>query len=376
MPDRLPDGGASPNRDEATGQMRIVLAGRVVGLGGIQTHLRSLARVLAEAGHELLLLSFGALPDEGGDSFPLDSTVRIKYFPGGSATKTLLAVRSALRDFQPQVYFACGTGWNLFAGGIVSRVPCLIFHEVMSGQSYGWRDSRNLVRRFFHRVVAQANPVARNFTRSFGWSKPVEVIPAFSQPLENGPAAGKRMVPYGTARAAVFGRLVPHKRVAWLVEQWPQWKNPVSELHIFGSGPEEEMIRQLIATNNLQGKVFCHGDYPQGQAYAELLAGFDLTLLPTVGAEGAPLVLLESMACGVPFVSTDAGGIRDYDNPDCLLAPSNDPEAFLKAVETMAQRLDAGDVDQVRLQSFFDSHFSHAALAPPWLTYFNSVHGR
>jgi glycosyltransferase involved in cell wall biosynthesis len=243
----------------------------------------------------------------------------------------------------------------------------------MSGESYGWRDPRNLVRRFFHRVVAQANPVARNFTRSFGWTKPIEVIPAFSQPLENRPAAAQRMVPYGTARAAIFGRLVPHKRIAWLVEQWPQWKNAISELHIFGSGPEEELIRQLIAANDLQQRVVCHGDYPHGNAYAELLAGFDFTLLPTVGAEGAPLVLLESMACGVPFVATDAGGIHDYDNPDCLLAPSNDPDAFLKAIETMARRLDAGGVDQARLQIFFEAHFSHAALAPRWLTFFNSI---
>jgi glycosyltransferase involved in cell wall biosynthesis len=338
--------------------------------------LRSLSRVLAEAGHELLLLSFGAVPNGGGNSVPLGSTVRIKYFSGENATQTLFAVRSALQDFQPDVYFACGTGWNLFAGAIVSRVPYLIFNEVMSGESSGWRDSRNLVRRFFHRVVAQANPVARNFTQSFGWTEPIEVIPAFSQPLENCRDAAKRRVPYSTARAAVFGRLVAHKRIAWLVEQWPRLKNSLRELHIFGSGPEEEIIRRLIAANNLHERVFCHGDYPQGQAYAELLASFDFTLLPTVGAEGAPLVLLESMACGVPFVSTDTGGIGDYENPDCRLAPSDDPEAFLKAVEMMAQRLEVNEVDQVRLQTFFDSHFSHAALAPRWLAYFNSLHGR
>jgi glycosyltransferase involved in cell wall biosynthesis len=353
--------------------MRIVLAGRFVGLGGIQTHLRSLSHVLADAGHELLLLSFGGAADERDDSSPIDSRVRIKYLSNRTAAGTLLMVRSALREFRPQIYFACGTGWNLFAGAIVSRISNRIFNEVMSGEYYGWRDSRTLVRRFFHRVVAQATPVARNFAQSFGWNRPIEVIPAFSQPLEKYPAPAKGAVPYGTARAVVFGRLVPHKRVAWLAEQWPRLKASLSELHIFGSGPEEEVIRHLIAKNHLEEMVFCHGDYPQGQTYAELLASFDLMLLPTLGAEGAPLVLLESMACGIPFVATDAGGIRDYDNPDCLITPVGDPDAFLNAIDTMAHRLAAGTEDHARLREFYVARFSHAALGPRWLAFFNSI---
>jgi glycosyltransferase involved in cell wall biosynthesis len=373
LPNCLPDEWLPLDSDESATEMRIVLAGRFAGLGGIQTHLRSLSHVLADAGHELLLLSFGGAADERDDSSPIDSTVRIKYLSNRTAAGTLLMVRSAMREFRPQIYFACGTGWNLFAGAVVSRVPNRIFNEVMSGEYYGRHDSRSVVRRFFHRVVAQANPVARNFARSFGWTKPIEVIPAFSQPLENYPTIARDLVPYGTARAAVFGRLVPHKRVAWLVENWSRLKAPLRELHTFGSGPEEEVIRDLIAKNNLQDMVFCHGDYPHGQAYAELLASFDLTLLPTIGAEGAPLVLLESMACGVPFLATDAGGIRDYDNPDCLITPVGDPDAFLNAIETMAHRLAAGTVDHARLRAFYEAHFSHAALGPRWLAFFNSI---
>jgi glycosyltransferase involved in cell wall biosynthesis len=357
--------------------MRVVLAGTFAGHGGIQTHLRALAGVLTANGHELLLLSFGrsAALEDSSDNKNLRAQPGVQLESVGNATAPAVfrTVTRALNSFNPDLYFACGTGWNLFAGAIASRVPQRIFHEVMSGESYGWRDSRNLVRRFFHAVVAQANPVARNFARSFGWTKPIEVIPAFSQPLENHSIVGKSKVPYGTARAAVFGRLVPHKRIAWLVSQWPHLNKSLGELHIHGSGPEEPLIRDLIAKNDWQNKVYLHGEYPKGQAYAELVASYDLTLLPTTGAEGAPLVLLESMACDVPFVATDAGGIADYANPDCLITPVGDPNAFLVAVDRMARRLGAGEVDHVRLQKFYDTHFSHAALTTKWLAFFNSI---
>jgi glycosyltransferase involved in cell wall biosynthesis len=229
------------------------------------------------------------------------------------------------------------------------------------------------VKRFFHRVVAQAQPVADNFARSFDWKHPIEVIPAFAQALEGRAPVSRHAVPLGAARAAIFGRLVPHKRVAWLVTQWPRLKAGLRELHIHGTGPEEPIIRDLIAKHRLDGAVFLHGAYPSGGAYAELLSRYDVTLLPAVGAEGAPLVLLESMACGVPFVATDAGGIRDYDNPDCVMTSVGDPETFLNGVETLAKQLAHGEIDQHRLQTFYDSHFSHEALAPRWKAFFNSL---
>ena len=356
--------------------MRIVLAGTFAGLGGIQTHLASLARVLIDHDHELLLLSFGQNPCADapclGDLLRTKERVRLEFVTGRTSLSTLLGVRRMLRSFKPDIYFACGTGWNLFAGAIVSRVPQLIFNEVMSGESCGWRDSRNLVRRFFHRVVAQAQPVAENFARSFGWKKPIDVIPAFSQPIENAPSPQRRSIPHGKVRAATFGRLVPHKRVSWLVSQWPRLRQFLSELHVHGTGPEEPLIREMIAKHQWQNAVFCHGAYPQGDAYSELMASYDLTLLSTIGAEGAPLVLLESMACGVPFVATDAGGIRDYDNLDCMIIPAHDSEAFLEGVEKMVARLAQGEIDQPRLQEFYRSHFSHAALASRWTEFFKS----
>lgn len=365
--------------------MRLVLAGTFTGYGGVQTHLCSLARVLADAGHDLLLLSFGRPPDakhHDRNDFPeFNSHVRLEYLCesalGGTAIDTFLAVQRALWNFQPDVYFACGTGWNLFAPAVFKFRPCrFVFHEIMSGEPAGWRDSRWLVRRCFDFVVAQASPVALNFKRMFGWRRPIPVIPAFAAPLEKIsqiPQAQQRRVPFGTARAAIFGRLVPHKRAAWLVSQWPRLNRSLRELHIFGTGSEEALIQRLILENGWGDSVFCHGSYGEAQAYTDLLTSFDLTLMPTIGAEGAPLVLLESMACGVPFVATDAGGISDYANSECVIVSKSDSDAFLRGIESLCECLDRQAVDRLRLQNFYRAHFGHEVLSAKWLAFFRSL---
>ncbi len=362
------------------------MAGTSVGRGGVQTHLKGLTAALLSEGHEVKFLSLGTeWSAQIRDSlFDVEQAGRFTifraYFNEGkdraSAFGAALAIVRELWAFRPNVYLACGTGWNLFLPAWLSH-SCgrLVFHEVMSGEAGGWNDSRWAVRWLFDQVVAQAEPVAQNFRRTFGWNRAIGVLPAFSEPFEDVKLSAHcfQQIPYGQARAAIFGRLVPHKRVAWLVSQWPRLRRSLKELHIFGTGPDADPISRAIRDNNWQEAVFYHGEYPAGEAYASLLGSFDLTLLPTVGAEGAPLVLLESMACGVPFVSTDAGGIADYANPDCLIVDKADPEAFLRGVESLCERLASGDVDSSRLKDFYSDKFSFEALKTKWLDFLASL---
>jgi glycosyltransferase involved in cell wall biosynthesis len=226
---------------------------------------------------------------------------------------------------------------------------------------------------WFDEVVGQSPTVAKTFAKCFGWKKPIPAIPAIPEPLEVTASLPKqipRTVEFGKARAAVFSRLVPHKQAFWLVQQWDLLKDVLGELHIHGSGSEEPLIRDYISSRGLGDRVKCFGRYPEGQAYVDLLSSYDLTLLPTIGAEGAPLVLLESMACGVPFVAYGVGGILDYsvDNPNCLIVPPV-PEAFISGVKQMVHRLAQGQVNRAQLQQFYRERYSYTILKKAWLSY-------
>jgi len=349
--------------------------------------MKWLGLALEEAGHEVLVLSLGTPPQlidlKQHENFSGPGKIAVKFVDASDTNRRSSIGASRyliheLRMFRPDCYIACGTGWNLFAPAILSRAcGVLVFHEVMSGIAGNWKDSRWLTRWFFDCIIAQAYPVAENFKHTFTWSRKIAVLPAFPEPLEKTarlPPATQHIVPLQQARAAMFGRLEPHKQALWLVKQWPKLSKSLAELHIYGTGTEEQPIRELIIGKGWQRRVFCHGAYPNGQGYVDLLASFDLTLLPTIGAEGAPLVLLESLACGIPFITFDVGGIPDYANPDCEIVSVTSPGSFVKAVERAVKHLAEGTVDHARLQRFYLDVFSYECLKQKWLNFLSQYH--
>ncbi len=363
--------------------MRIALFTTIAGMGGMQMNGRGLARILLRAGHEVLVLSSvlnaasaGEVKDGENDGLT-GIGAKIVYLPAQPGVlqrgREFGRLVKEVRAFGPDVLIGTGTSWHLGLLGLaLPRKVRKIFYEVMSGESNGVKDPRWLVRWFFDEMVGQSPRVMQNFAQSFGWRKKMAAIPAFPEPLERTaqlPEAKPHAVPFGTARTALFSRLVEGKQALWLVRQWPLLKDLVSVLHIHGRGPEQPMIEAFIVEHGLQDSVRCGGAYPSGQPYADLLSSYDLTLLPTVFPEGAPLVLLESMACGVPFVANGVGGIPDYatDNPDCFVVSQQ--TEFLDGVRRMVESLADGKIDQGRLQGYYLTQYSQAAIERQWLDY-------
>jgi len=367
--------------------LKVLVAGILAGEGGIQSHIRWLAKALGEAGIETMALSLGSAHSPPVNERFLRSfwneNVQLKcceIYSSTQANKGIAGLRrlqeitKAIDDFNPDIYLAIGTGWNLFIPPLLSRTrPIRIFHEVMSGVPDSWRDSRRCVKLWFDAVVAQAETISSTFSKEFRWHSAVPALPAMPEPLEvtaTLPKVRQETVPEGTAKVALFSRLAPHKQAFWLVQQWDILKTTIDELHIHGSGSEEALIRDHIAQKEIGDRVKCFGRYPEGQSYVDLLSSYDLTLLPTIGAEGAPLVLLESMACGVPFLAYGVGGIPDYGihNPDVLVvAPESD--AFFSGLTHITKRLAEGSINQRRLQNFYLKHYSYTALKQQWVDY-------
>jgi glycosyltransferase involved in cell wall biosynthesis len=363
--------------------MRIALFGTISGMGGIERHTRLMAKMLLNAGAEVMVISSVMSKTSAIERWLIENEplkrggARILWVPElptmGRRLREVFRIAREVRRFRPDILVGTQTSYHLgLLGVLLPRKVRKIFFEVMSGESNGANDPRWLVRWFFDEVVGQSPRVAQNFKRSFGWKMEVSAIPAFPEPLEltaKLPQIKRHAVPLGMARAALFSRLVEGKQALWLVRQWAALKDLVGVLHIHGLGPEQPAIEAFIAEHGLQDRVRCCGAYPGGQAYADLLAGYDLTLLPTVFPEGAPLVLLESMACGVPFVANGMGGIPDYaiDNPDCIVVPAQ--PAFIEGVRMMLEALSHGTIDQGRLQLFYLKRFSHASIEKNWLTY-------
>src|SRR5437588_261852 len=74
------------------------------------------------------------------------------------------------------------------------------------------------------------------------------------------------------------------------------------------------------------------GPWLDGPELSTILANVDLIVLPSE-TEGLPVVLLEALAHGVPFVASDVGAVRTLaeDNPDVRVVPLEN-DAFARAI--------------------------------------------
>jgi len=145
---------------------------------------------------------------------------------------------------------------------------------------------------------------------------------------------GKLGIPQNAIVVLTVRRLVYKNGVDTLIEgaNMAVRKNPNIIFLVVGKGPDlnsvQIKIRQLGIENNFRLTGFVSdGDLPFYYNAA------DFFVLPSKSGEGLPLVALEAMACGLPVIATNVGGIREILMEDFgKLVPSNQPEQLAKAV--------------------------------------------
>lgn len=105
---------------------------------------------------------------------------------------------------------------------------------------------------------------------------------------------------------------------------------PKTHLVIVGDGPSRIDVERKIERLNLCNNVHLLGVRSNMQ---EILCGADAFLLNST-LEGMPLVLLESMACEVPVVTTPAGGVPELVRPgvDGIVTKGFEPDEFAQEV--------------------------------------------
>ncbi len=155
------------------------------------------------------------------------------------------------------------------------------------------------------------------------------------------PLAGKREemrkklgIPRGATVAITVRRLVYKNGIDTLIEcaNIAVKKNPNIIFLTVGKGPDQDSVQmrtqQLGIENNFKLTGFVtDADLPLYYNVA------DFFVLPSKSGEGLPLVALEAMACGLPVIATNVGGISEILMDDWgRLVPPNEPELLAKAV--------------------------------------------
>ncbi len=159
---------------------------------------------------------------------------------------------------------------------------------------------------------------------------PIEVIPNFVDTDRFHPGAGAGERPWSPADIPVavhVSNFRPVKRVPWLVTAFElATRGREARLVLVGDGPDRAASEALAEELGIRGKALFLGER---DALPELLAPADVFALSSQ-QESFGLSALEAMACGIPVVATDSGGIVEVvDHGETgLLSPLDDLKGF------------------------------------------------
>ena len=111
---------------------------------------------------------------------------------------------------------------------------------------------------------------------------------------------------------------------------------------MIGDGPERDQVRVAIEESGLGARVELHGIRTYHEVLQQLEVS-DLLLMPSRTASdgdsegGAPVILLDAQASGVPVVSTTHADIPEYviDGGSGLLAPEGNQDALVDVLRQM-----------------------------------------
>lgn len=113
------------------------------------------------------------------------------------------------------------------------------------------------------------------------------------------------------------GRLVEKKGIEYLIKAIPFVLNKLHNVRLVigGSGPLENDLKKLVVNLNLSTSVIFTG-YIKNLDLPKYYASSDVFVLPSIktaggDTEGLGVVLLEAMACGLPVIGSNLGGITD-----------------------------------------------------------------
>jgi len=149
--------------------------------------------------------------------------------------------------------------------------------------------------------------------------------------------------PAAQLRVGFAGQWVPRKGIDHLLEAWRIVKSsrPAAELHLAGGAHlwKNTQATQLaektaapVRQMEAQKLLHCVGAVPRSQM-PQFWQSISVAVVPSL-YEPFGLVALEAMACGVPVIATDVGGLREIvvQDESGILVPPGDAAALARAM--------------------------------------------
>ncbi len=164
----------------------------------------------------------------------------------------------------------------------------------------------------------------------------------------------------------------PVKRVADVVKIFHRAQKEIpAKLLMVGDGVEKNKAEELAKHYQLEDKIFFLG---KQDMVTNLLAISDLMLLPSEN-ESFGLVALEALACQVPVIASNVGGLPEVIKNDCagFLAPVGEVEIMAEKAVTLLQDNEMRAKMGNNGRKIVEEHFSAEKIVPQYESLYKKI---
>jgi len=303
-------------------------------VGGVQSHIRSLAVVLRSRGHDVIVIaprsSREPLDDDGvvtaGRAVGVPANGSIA--PVAFGPKAAAGVERALRDFDPEVvhlHEPLVPSLSLLALSRTDAPTVGTFHAAADG-SLGYRAGRPVLQRAVERLAVRTvvSDAARALVQAY--------FPGEYVLTPNGVDCDRfaRAEAEPDVRRVLFlSRIERRKGLEVLIRACALIDEPRPQLVVAGTGPEEDACRNLAAALRVDARFI--GRVPEDRL-SSVYASAGVYCAPALGGESFGIVLLEAMAAGCAVVCSDLPGFRAVAGSAARLVPPGDAAALARTL--------------------------------------------
>ena len=348
-------------------------------IGGVQTHVYELSKALVSLGHELHVVT----------RWREKSTPRMEIRDGIYVHRITLAKSHWLYDWQLKQYIKKLNrqgkldilhvhGMRPLKACAGLNIPVVFTNHTSSFLKRVKQDQKLLdkmaVQLDVAKLVLAPSEELADATRQCGYSGPVKFIAngVDTEKFSPGPSnlRGQLGIPQDAFVVAVARRLYEKNGVLYLADAVAQLNHPRLHLVVAGAGTDRETFENTVQTGGIEDRVHMLGGVANTEM-PELYRGCNVSVLPSL-MEATSIAGLEAMACGLPLIGTNVGGIpailRHQDNG--LLVEPRSPEQLANALNTLI--LDPSTCAQMGLRSRerATKEFSWETIATQTMTHY------
>ncbi|MEN3000059.1 MAG: glycosyltransferase family 4 protein [Acidilobaceae archaeon] len=314
-------------------------------IGGVQSHVRDLYRVLKGRGVDVCVVSrkigvreAKAMSEEG--HYLVDSAISLDALIVPPSRDSL---KQILQKISPDIIHAHHIFTLLpllsIAIGKEMKVPSIATNHTI----FLAHDSPRL-----WRTVSVLLPTRRFLKHSDAVISVSRAADKFVESIMGPDFAAKRYVISGGVDTEKYapgeegdyvlfvGRLVFRKGLHVLLKAFSRLEHKDSRLLVVGKGYMEIPASFLIKSYGLERRVQLLGALPEREK-VELFRKAKVVVVPSIVNESMGIVALEAMAAGKPVIATRVGGLEEIveDRETGLLVPPGDPGSLARALDLL-----------------------------------------